>query len=251
MDITYIAHSCVMVEMSGFTFITDPVLRSRIAFGLKASKHPQTKKAQELPNIDAVLISHGHYDHLDVPSIKAISTNPGKPVIVLPKDWKKTGKQAGFSDVRELSPGESAEVKGVRITATPAHHFTARLPLHFWGVDYQGYVVQGEKTVYFSGDTGLKNNFKEIGEQFRIDAAILPIGAYSPESFREHHLSPEDAIEAMKLLNARIMIPVHWGTFKLSWEPMSEPIERLTRAAEDGGLSDSVVIINHGEKIEI
>lgn len=244
---TFVAHSCMLIETDNFNFITDPIFRERIAFGFKRALHPLKIKINDLPRIDAILISHGHYDHLDVPSLKKFSKNIP---IVIPKKRGKLCKRMGFSDVRGLDLRETTVVNGVKITAVPAYHFPGR-SLQFYVKDYQGYVIEGSKTVYFSGDTGLNNNFKEIGEKFKIDLAILPIGAYVPASFREHHLSPEDALEAVKLLNARKMIPVHWGTFKLSLEPITEPPERLMQSAKSEGLEDRVVLIQHGDKIKI
>jgi L-ascorbate metabolism protein UlaG (beta-lactamase superfamily) len=233
--------------MNGFNFITDPIFCERIAFGFKKILHPLKIKIEDLPNIDAILISHGHYDHLDVPSLKKFPKNI--PIIV-PYKRESLCKRLGFSDIRGLDLWETTSVSGVKITAVPAYHFPGR-SFQFFIKDYQGYVIEGSKTVYFSGDTGLENNFKEIGEKFNIDLAILPIGAYRPAHFRNHHLSPEDALEAMKLLNAKKMMPVHWGTFKLSLEPITEPPERLMQSAKLEGLEEKIVLIKHGDRVNV
>lgn len=244
---TFVAHSCVLIETDGFNFITDPIFREKIAFGFKKMLHPLKIKIEDLPKIDAILISHGHYDHLDVQSLKKFSKNI--PIIV-PKKREKLSKRIGFFDVRGLNLWETTSVGDVKITATPANHFPGR-SLQFYVKDFQSYVIEGDNTIYFAGDTGLKNNFKELGEKFKIDLAILPIGAYLPKSFREHHLSPEDALEAMKLLNAKKMIPVHWGTFKLSLEPITEPPERLMQSAKSRGLEDKIILIKHGDRVNV
>ena len=117
---------------------------------------------------------------------------------------------------------------------------------------HQGYVIEGKgSTVYFAGDTGLFEGFRTIGDQFRIDIALLPISAYSPPPFRKHHLSPEDALDALEFLRARAMVPIHWGTFRLSLEPMDEPPRKLTRLADDRGLEDRVFLLQPGERHQI
>jgi L-ascorbate metabolism protein UlaG (beta-lactamase superfamily) len=114
---------------------------------------------------------------------------------------------------------------------------------------FQGYVIEGDATVYFAGDTGMFDEFNTIGRMWDIDVALLPIGAYSPPSFRRHHMSPEDAIAAGRMLRARSIVPIHWGAFKLSLEPMREPLPRLKRAAEEEGLAAMVKILAPGQSL--
>ncbi|MFC1786877.1 MBL fold metallo-hydrolase [Halobacteriota archaeon] len=245
--ITYIGHSTVIVESKDFRFITDPIFSNRIARFFSRRKVPLDTSVEDLPPIDSILISHGHYDHLDVPTLKKF---PKYIPIIVSKSLRKIIARLGYSDIRTLSWWGATKIGKAEIIAVPAFHFSGRPP---WILrnDYQGYVVKGKPVVYFAGDTGLQNDFEEIGKKFEIDLAILPIGAYSPRSFRRHHLSPEDAIQAMALLKAKKMIPMHWGTFGLSFEPITEPPERLAKITKECNLEDRVLILNPGERAEL
>ena len=245
--VTYIGHSTVIVESRDFRFITDPLFSNRIARFFRRRKAPLAASVEDLPPIDSILISHGHYDHLDTPTLKKFAKDIP---IVVSKSLRRIIARLGFSDIRCLSWWEGTKIGKTEIIAVPAFHFAGRPP---WLLrnDYQGYVVKGKLVVYFAGDTGLQNDFEEIGKNFEIDLALLPIGAYSPRSFRRHHLSPEDAIRAMVLLKAKKMIPIHWGTFGLSFEPMTEPPERLARITKEYQLEEKVFILKPGERAEL
>ncbi|MDD2666383.1 MAG: MBL fold metallo-hydrolase [Methanocellales archaeon] len=246
-SITYIGHSTVLVESRDFSFITDPIFSNRIARFFRRRKAPLAASVEDLPPIDSILISHGHYDHLDAPTLKKFAKDIP---IVVSKSLRKTIVRLGFSDIRSLSWWEGTKIGKTEIIAVPAFHFSGRPPLLLRN-DYQGYIIEGKKIVYFAGDTGLKNDFEEIGKRFEIDLAFLPIGAYSPRFFRRHHLSPEDALRAMALLKAKKMIPIHWGTFGLSFEPINEPPERLAKITKESNLEERVLILNPGERAEL
>ncbi len=140
-------------------------------------------------------------------------------------------------------------MRGLRITAVPAEHFPGRSPLTP-GSLYQGYIVNGGKTVYYAGDTGLCDAMVEIGRRYSVQVALLPIGAYNPWARFGHHMSPEDAVEAFRRLNARFLVPIHWGAFRLSLEPMDEPPRRLEEAARRAGCADRVRVLRPGERLE-
>ncbi|NYT01118.1 MAG: MBL fold metallo-hydrolase [Methanocellales archaeon] len=246
-SITYLGHSTVLIESKDFRFITDPIFSNRIARFFRRRKVPLDANIEDLPSIDSILISHGHYDHLDTPTLKKFAKDIP---IVVSKSLRKIIARLGYSDIRSLSWWEGTKIGKTKIIAVPAFHFAGRPP---WLIrnDYQGYIIKGKAVVYFAGDTGLQNDFEEIGKNFEIDLALLPIGAYSPNSFRKYHLSPEDAIRAMILLKAKKMIPIHWGTFGLSFEPMTEPPERLTRITKEYHLEEQVLILKPGAVAEL
>jgi len=248
-SIIYVGHATTLIHLDGLNILTDPnfsnrvlITKRRIAPGIKI---------ENLPRLDLILISHGHFDHLDMRSLRRLWEMGQRPPVVVAQGLAKFPRKAGFEEVRELSVWEQIEVDGLSITAVPAHHFPGRSPLNR-KTTYQGYVVEGKGgTVYFAGDTGLFEGFRTIGEKFQIDVALLPIGAYSPPPFRRHHLSPEDALKAMELLGAGAMVPIHWGAFKLSLESVDEPPKRLMSAAHDRGLEDRVFLLQPGERCQI
>lgn len=241
--VTFIGHSSVLIELGGLNLITDPNF-SRLIFTLwRRSK--VGLKAKDLPPLDVILISHGHYDHLSLSSLKKL---PREAVVVVAKGLEQYPRRLGFPDVRMLRWWESTEVKGARIFAVPARHFPGRSP---WNRDswYQGYIVQAAKTIYFAGDTGFFKEMNRLGELFSIDLAFLPIGAYKPWSIFGHHMTPEDGIEAMERLRAKRVVPIHWGAFKLSFEAMKEPPIRMLRAAREREVSSRVSILEPGQHL--
>jgi L-ascorbate metabolism protein UlaG (beta-lactamase superfamily) len=244
--ITYIGHGTVLVETKTCTFITDPLFVKWIARIGPRRKVPFHLEPDVLDDIDFITISHGHFDHLDLRSLGMISKNV--PVIchsTLQRIVRKTKHRP-----IPLNWWESTEINGKKITAVPAFHFSARPPFHFLK-DYQGYVIEAEKTFYHAGDGGMNTLFNEIGQLFHIDIAFLPIGGYNPPSYRKYHLNPEDALDALVMMNAGLLIPIHWGTFILSREPIDEPPKRLLQYAEKKGLQHRVKVFQPGESIEL
>jgi L-ascorbate metabolism protein UlaG (beta-lactamase superfamily) len=247
MKITYIGHATLLIEYGDMNVITDPMFSKRIAFS-NIKRHMAPKpKFEQLPEINVILISHWHFDHLDKRTMKRFSRDAK---VLINVHLGKIPRRLGFTDVRALEWWESTTVGRLKITSVPAFHFSGRPPF-FTRKNYCGFVIEadGEKTVYFAGDTGLNNNFAEIGRRFDVHVAILPIGAYKPKSFRKHHLSPEDALEAKRIMGAKILVPCHWGAFNLSWEPMDEPPERLMKAARKEGIEKEVAMLNPGESV--
>lgn len=247
MKITYVGHATCIVEMRGCKFITDPLLTKRIAWVGPRRKVGLRLDDGALDGIDFVTISHGHFDHLDKRSLCMLDKSV--PVVSYP-NLRGIVRRACHRNAVGIGWWESTTVGPVRITAVPAFHFSVRPPFHYTK-DYQGYVIEGERTVYHAGDCGMSKYFEEIGKKFRIDVAMLPIGAYDPPSFREKHLAPEDALDAMEVLGAKLMVPIHWGTFSLSWEPFDEPPRRLQEHAKKRGLSDRIRLLHPGESAVI
>lgn len=244
--VTFLGHASALISMNGMNVLTDPHLGRHIFFFLRRKgKRPPSVKS--LPPLDLLLLSHGHYDHLDLPTLRKLPKDI--PAVAAPglETVLKWGRR---KRVVTLNEWESHDFGGIRVTAVPAEHFMGRPPL-FPTSKYQGYIIEGDATVYFAGDTAIFDGMSEIGLKWDIDVALLPIGAYSPPSFRRHHMSPEDAIEAGRMLRAKAIVPIHWGAFKLSLEPMSEPVPRLRRAAEKVRRSSTVNILSPGESVSV
>ncbi len=239
-QVVYGGHSTVLIKMGKAVIVTDPNLSTRI-WTIRRKSKPGLTQAQ-LETVNLVLISHGHYDHLDLRTVRRLQRDA---VVVVPKGLERYFVRYGFKDVRTLAWWEQTTVHGLRIVAVPAKHFQGRNPLV--RSEYQGYVIDGGFQLYFAGDTGWFDGFKEIGSIFRLDLALLPIGAYKPWSAFGHHMTPENCIRAMEDLQVKHMIPIHWGAFRLSLEPLDEPVRRLKQAAQRAGLGDTVVVLEPGQ----
>ena len=179
-----------------------------------------------------MLVTHAHFDHLHRPSLRAIARasriKSGRaPLLIVPDNVSDLVFDLGFDQVVELGWWQEMQLQGTRITATPAKHWGARV-IRDMHRGYGGYVLSsGGHSIYHSGDTAYFGGFAEIGERLHPEVALLPIGAYHPDSFRAVHTSPEDALRGFVDLGAQTMIPMHFGTFKLSQEPVDEPVKRL------------------------
>lgn len=242
MRIVYLGHATTVIEAAGQALVTDPVLSPRVARFF--TKRTGALAYEDGRPVTALLISHAHHDHLDWPSLARLGR--GLPVLV-PWGVAPGLRFRGHRDVRTLRPWDEAALGDVRVTAVPAKHFGGRLPL-VGTSGYQGYVVAARHTAYFAGDTGFDAAmFRAIGERFAPDVAILPIAGYVTHRFRRHHMDAADALEAFRLLGARVLIPVHFETFHASFEPIGEPRRRLLAEAVRRGVADAVVFLRSGE----
>jgi len=249
MGVTFIGHSSFFVQIGGQNLLFDPNFAKWI-FVLKRLRRPGVR-IRELPPIDVVLISHAHFDHLHRPSLRAVARHSRRrsgqaPVIVVPRHVADLVADLGFRQVIELETWEQHSLHGLTITHTPANHWGARV-MRDMHRGFGGYVVQSTKhSIYHAGDTAYFHGFSEIGQRLHPELALLPIGAYSPASYRRVHTNPEDAVQAFLDLGARWMVPMHYGTFRLSHEPVEEPPEFLEREAERHGITDRVLILKEG-----
>ncbi len=227
--LTWLGHASWLVQLDGVSLLIDPALRPVIGFTVKRNVEPGLAIAQ-LPKIDASLVTHNHYDHLDLPTLVPI----GAPVIAgLANARHFSGTKLA---VTELDWWESAPVGPVRVSYVPSQHWSRRgladTNVSLWG----GFVVEGSTArLYHSGDTAYFSGFAEIGRRFPgLDAAMLPIGAYDTPWFMERqHMNPEQAVRAFVDLGAKRFFAMHWGTFKLTDEPLLEPPERLEKEWAD------------------
>ncbi|MGI8772075.1 MAG: MBL fold metallo-hydrolase [Acidobacteriaceae bacterium] len=252
LGITFIGHSSFLLQLAGMHVLCDPVFARWLVL-LRRQRRPGVK-IKHLPATDLVLLSHAHMDHLNRPSLRkivrrSIRLTGRAPVAVVPWDVSEVIADLGFQRVIELRWWESATVGPLRITLTPAKHWGTRW-FHDGHRGYGGYVVEGgAERIYYSGDTAYFPGFREIGARLHPDIALLPIGAYTPESYRSVHTSPEDALQALADVGARWMVPMHYGTFWLGEEPMEEPVPRLLAAADTMGLRSKVRVVGEGETV--
>jgi L-ascorbate metabolism protein UlaG (beta-lactamase superfamily) len=229
-SVTWAGHASWVVRIGGLTVLTDPVWSRRIP-GTPARITPVGVPWSALPPVDAVVISHNHYDHLDAPTLKRL---PRGTALFVPAGLGDWFRRRGFTRVTELDWWEAAELGGVRLDFVPAHHWSRRTLTDgcrsLWG----GWVLSDAAgpRIYFAGDTGYGHFFREIGRAHPgIDLALLPIGAYAPRwMLRPAHTDPEEAVQAFLDLGAAAMAPMHWATFLLSSEPPLEPLRRLHAA---------------------
>ena len=202
LDITFVGHATVLLEMSGVRILTDPLLRNQILHLRRQNRLVNPSAAQ---NVDAVLISHAHWDHLDIPSLKFVGHST--PLIV-PRGVEQILRRKGFQQVDELTVGESTTVGKVSIRATFADHDGARLGLG-QRTDSIGYLIEGSHLVYFPGDTALYPEMANLAEG--LDLALLPVWGWGP-NLGPGHMSPYQAALALRMLAPTLGIPIHWGT---------------------------------------
>jgi L-ascorbate metabolism protein UlaG (beta-lactamase superfamily) len=237
----WLGHATVLINFFGTWIITDPVFSDRVgpSFMRLGTIGPRrlvapALKFDELPPIDLILLSHAHFDHLDLPTLRRF----GKDIpIVMAKNTADILKDYGHKSVRELDWGEKLTVGGLELEGLRVNHFGWRYP---WETDrskgnhdgrsFNGYLIsKNGRHIVFGGDTAYQEYFKDLGNRnLAIDLAILPIGAYDPWIFV--HANPEQAVAMANHMNAKTILPVHWHTFTLSNEPIEEPIERLKKA---------------------
>jgi L-ascorbate metabolism protein UlaG (beta-lactamase superfamily) len=247
-SITFINHATVLLQLDGICILTDPIYSLTVSYLFPRLQKPGIAFG-DLPPIDYVLISHNDYDHLNLKTLRRLRRKRAS-TILFPNGLGSFGHRTGFQDVVEMNPWEEFERGRLKITCVPAKHLSKRRPRDRRGSACCGYVIQANsRTVYFAGDTGYADFFRELGQRYTIDVALLPIGAYKPHGwFKDIHLNPHTAIRAFIDLQARHLIPIHWGTFWISDEPMIEPPILLREEAERHGIQRGVHILRNGEQ---
>lgn len=254
MGVTFIGHSSFLIQIGGRAVLIDPVFVTRLI--LLRRQRRAGLRINEMPAIDAVLLTHAHMDHLNITSLRRIVRSAqmlGKkaPDVVVPQGVEDLVAGLGFSRIHKMKWWERLEVRGLTVTMTPCKHWGARM-FNDTHRGYGGYVVEaGGQSIYHSGDTAYFPGFAEIGKRLRPQGALLPIGAYFPDSYRAVHTSPEEAIRGFMELGAEWMVPMHYGTFRLGREPMDEPVERLTTESVRLGISNRVRVLEEGETLRV
>jgi L-ascorbate metabolism protein UlaG (beta-lactamase superfamily) len=240
--VTYVGHATVLIELDGIRLLTDPVLRNRVAH---LRRHGPAPAPELRAGIDAVLISHLHHDHADLPSLRFLDR---KTRLLVPLGAGEFLGRAGLVNVSELAAGESATVAGVRITAAPAVHRGRRTP---FGprAETVGFVIAGGRRLYFAGDTDLFEGMAELAGS--LDVALIPVAGWGSK-VGVGHLDPERAALAVQLLKPRVAVPIHWGTLSLAHkETSSEPPETFKRLAAELAPDVDVRIVPPGEQLAL
>ncbi len=252
---TWVGHATFLVQLGGLNILTDPVLSKRtspVQWAGPERLAPLGLHFDELPKIDVVLISHNHYDHLDETTVHRLAARDA-PAFVVPLGLRDWFEHRRIAHVTELDWWQSTQACGLLVHAVPAQHFSGRSATDRNRSLWCGFVFEraGQRH-YFAGDTGYGPDFADIGARFApIDVAMIPIGAYDPRGFMQPvHVDPEEAVRIHRDVGSRLSLAMHWGTFRLTLEPMEEPPRRLAEALAAQGLNpDAFRVMQHGETL--
>ena len=249
--ITFVGHSTTLVEMSGVRVLTDPIFRDK--FRLLRRRSRVCTKCIDVDNLDAVVLSHMHFDHMDYPSLAMI---PREVPIVAPVGAGRYLRRKVHHDVVEMKVGQTIRIGAMDIHATPSVHDSG----FYWPLWYPksvlSFVLSASHTVLFVGDTALFDDLRGVGRRFDIDVAMLPVWGVGPY-LRGHHMTPAEAAEALSLLSARTAIPIHWGTIHPAgpvWKDMpflTEPPLLFARESARRAPMTEVRILSPGESTVI
>jgi len=252
MRVTLVNHSTVLLQQSGINILTDPMWSRRASpfswIGPARRRAPGVEWA-DLPPVDIVLLSHNHYDHLDVPTLRRLGAR-GKSEYVVPTGVGRMLRARRIGPVHELDWGDSQDLSGVRVHSVPAFHFSSRGLFDRNRTLWSGYILEfPERLAYFAGDTAFGNHFAQIRERFGTpDVALLPIGAYEPRWFMSAvHMAPDEAVTAHRILGAKTSIAIHHGTFQLADEGLDTPAKKLLECVG----SERFIILRNGQSADI
>lgn len=256
--VTWIGHSTALIQVPGIDILTDPVFSHRaspLPFAGPDRKPPLPVDVADLPNVDVVLISHDHYDHLDKDSIIHIQER-FSPLFLVPLGVARTIRRWGADHVLELDWWQYVDTESIRFHCTPAKHFSGRGIMNRDGTLWASWYLEVSGTgpsVYYAGDSAYAPHFAEIRRRLGApEVALIPIGAYLPRWFMESvHMEPAQAVAAFQELHAEYFIPIHWGTFDLAEEPITKPIELVQQHMADRGLSSHLHILAIGESLAL
>jgi N-acyl-phosphatidylethanolamine-hydrolysing phospholipase D len=256
LQVSWLGHSTFLIQLDGINLLTDPVFSDRtspISFAGPKRYVPHVVDYDKLPKIDYVIISHNHYDHLDIETIRLLGDDP---IYFVPLKLAQWFKDAGIAPnrVREMDWWDKAEESGLQIQAMPSQHWSARgLSDRFESLWASWYVQLGGRSLWFAGDTGYnEKQFKEIGNKTGgVDFAFIPIGGYLPRSFMsDFHINPEEAVKIHRDVKADVSFGMHWGTFPLTAEGPMAPVLELAKQVKDYGLDEGEFItLDLGETI--
>ncbi|MGY1771783.1 MBL fold metallo-hydrolase [Blastococcus sp. SYSU D00813] len=250
--VTWFGHSSALLEVDGRRVLVDPVWGRRVSPSPLVGPerlHPAPTPLAELPPVDAVLISHDHYDHLDLPTVRELLRQQSAPFVV-PLGIGAHLRRWGVPEDRvvELDWDGEVEVAGLTLTCTEARHFSGRFLTRDTTL-WSSWAVAGPRhRVFFGGDTGYTPAFAAIGARLGpFDLTLLPVGAYN-DAWKLIHMTPEEAVRAHGDLGGGLLVPVHWATFNLGFHRWAEPVQRLCAAAERSGAR--VAVPRPGERLD-
>jgi L-ascorbate metabolism protein UlaG (beta-lactamase superfamily) len=259
-SVTWVGHATVLLRVGGLNVLTDPQFSERaspLTFAGPKRVVPPVPALHELPRIDVVVVSHNHYDHLDLASVAKLAEQPGgSPRYFVPLGLKDWFARRGIENVEELDWWESRRFGGLEIHFVPVQHWSKRSLTDenqtLWG----GWVLRHpELSFFFAGDAGYSKDFADIRRRFGgFDLAAIPIGAYEPRWFMKiMHLDPAEAVQVHKDVNARQSLAIHWGTFdNLTDESLYEPPQRLAEERRKAGLTErDFLVLKHGETLAL
>lgn len=250
--VTWIGHATALVELDGHRVLTDPIWSERCSpsrwFGPKRF-HPAPLALDALPPIELVVISHDHYDHLDMATVKALAARGSRFAVPLGIGAHLESWGVPAAQLSELDWYQSATAGKLEVTATPARHYSGRNPLRADETLWASWVVKGpEHSFFFSGDSGYFDELKKIGAKLGpFDVALVKIGACDV-TWPDIHMTPEEAVRTTQDVRGALLLPVHWGTFNLAFHAWNEPAERVVAAAK--AASVPLVVPRPGELVE-
>ncbi|MFH1983790.1 MAG: MBL fold metallo-hydrolase [Pseudomonadota bacterium] len=248
LSVTFVKHATILIKDGPDTFLIDPVFGPIFPFIQDFS--PLAGDLDEMPRPTRVLITHGHYDHLDLASLTRLGTDTE---IISPLGYDTEFSELGMRRRHTMDWFDNLRVEGSDITFLPCNHWTMRNPLigpnrSLWG----SYLIRTRQgaSIYVSGDTGYFDGFQQIGQLFDIDLAIINLGAYEPRWFMAgSHMNPAETVRAFTELGARRLMITHWGTFRLGDEPVHFPPMDIQREMTANGHSDRLLAVSHGETV--
>ncbi|WP_433617507.1 MBL fold metallo-hydrolase [Paenibacillus cellulositrophicus] len=266
-SITWIGHSTFFIQYEGLNIMTDPVWAKRMGFERRLGAPGLL--IDDVPPVDIILISHSHYDHMHMASIRKLYR--AGTTLIVPVGLRAKMVRKGFHNCRELKWWEHVVIGQVKISFVPTQHWTRRTPFDTNTSHWGGFVLEPHGTgeagnagaedgtrmlppnVYFAGDSGYFAGFKEIGRRFNLHVALMPIGAYEPEWFMtSQHVNPEEALQAFLDVGADMMIPMHYGTFRLADDTAREALDRMEAERVRLGLSEErIKVMHYGETLTI
>ena len=243
-SLTWIGHSTMLVQMGGMSFLTDPIwskVPSPVPPVGPRRFVPPPIAIDDLPTIDFVVISHNHYDHLDIPTLRSLAARNAKTLFLVPMGNAALLRHHGIINVKELDWGQSLDLAGLTVHCLPAQHWSKRSLTDTNKTLWSSWaVISDSRRFYHAGDTGYFSGFKAIADYLGpFDLAALPIGAYAPrQMMRASHMNPEEAVTAAIDLKTKAAVAMHFGTFDLSDEPLDQPPGRFKAAASAQGLGE-------------
>ena len=239
--LTWIGHASFLAQFTDLNVLIDPNFANWL-FLLKRIKRAGLR-IENLPPIDLVLLTHAHFDHFHKPTLRRL---PAPKIGVMPWGVGDLARNLGFARIIELRWWESFTHDDWKVTLVPTKHWGARM-IHDEHRGWGGFILEHQgRTIFHGGDSAYFDGFKEIGERFAPEIALLPIGAYFPDSFRHGHMGPDEAVKVFHDLRSQWLVPMHFGSFKLSFEDIDEPPRWLQQLCHTNGLTKHLKLLEEG-----